>query len=271
MTLTPSTRRPAALVTGGSGGIGLELARCLARDHHEIVVVARREAALAAAAAELRTAGARGVMTVPADLARPDEVERLLTTLHASGLDITILVNNAGFGAAGPFTATPLEDELAMIQLNIATVTHLTRRLLPPMCQRRSGRILNVASTAAFQPGPFMAVYYATKAYVLSFSQALAEELRDSGVTVTALCPGPTATGFAARARLGSTRLFRRGVVMGAAAVAEAGYAGMLRGDRIVVPGTANKLAAQASRLAPRELMTRITRRLNERRSPPGD
>src|SRR6476469_8717390 len=121
-----------------------------------------------------------------------------------------------------------------MIQVNIAALTHLTKLFLPAMIKRQSGRILNVASTAAFQPGPFMAVYYATKAYVLSFSQALAEELRDSGVTVTALCPGPTATGFAARARLGTTRLFRRGVVMGAVTVAEAGYAGMLRGDRIV-------------------------------------
>ena len=155
-------------MTGGSGGIGLELARCLARDHQEIVIVARREAGLAAAAAELRSAGARGVTTVPADLSRPEEIERLLATLDASALDITILINNAGFGAAGAFAATSLEDQLAMIQTNIAAVTHLTHRLLPPMQRRRAGRILNVASTAAFQPGPFMAVYYASKAYVLS-------------------------------------------------------------------------------------------------------
>jgi Short-chain dehydrogenases of various substrate specificities len=154
-----------------------------------------------------------------------------------------------------------------MIQTNIAAVTHLTKQLLPAMLTRRSGRILNVASTAAFQPGPFMAVYYATKAYVLSFSQALAEELRDSGVTVTALCPGPTVTGFAARAGMVETRMFARNLTMSAAAVAKAGYTGMLRGDRVVVPGAGNRLVAQASRLAPRALVTRISRRLNEGRS----
>ena len=267
MTASQEPRRSAALITGGSGGIGLELARCLARDHHELVIVARREAGLAAAAAELRSAGASGVTTVPADLARPEEVERLLATLHASAFDIGILVNNAGFGTAGAFARTPLDDELAMIQTNVAALTHLTKKLLPAMLRRHSGRILNVASTAAFQPGPFMAVYYATKAYVLSFSQALAEELRDSGVTVTALCPGPTATSFAARAGMEETRLFARNITMSAAAVAKDGYAGMLRGDRLVVPGAGNKLVAQASRLAPRALVTRISRRLNEGRS----
>ena len=271
MTSSQGLRRPAALVTGGSGGIGLELARCLARDHHEIVIVARREAGLAAAAAELRAAGAHGVTTVPADLSRPEEVERLCATLDASAFDITILMNNAGFGAAGAFAGISLADQLGMIQTNIAALTQLTHRLLPPMQSRRSGRILNVASTAAFQPGPFMAVYYASKAYVLSLSQALAEELRGSGVTVTVLCPGPTATGFSSRARLGATRMFRRGVVMSARDVAEAGYDGMMRGDRIVVPGAANKFVAQANRLAPRALMTRITRRLNEGRAPPAD
>lgn len=268
MTSSQVRRRPAALVTGGSGGIGLELARCLARDRQEVVIVARREAGLAAAAAELRAAGARGVTTVPADLSRPEEIERLFATLDASAFDITILINNAGFGAAGAFTDRSLDDQLGMIQTNITALTHLTHRLLPPMLSRHSGRILNVASTAAFQPGPFMAVYYASKAYVLSFSEALAEELRGSGVTVTTLCPGPTPTGFSARARLGATRAFR-GVVTTAGAVAEAGYAGMMRGDRIVVPGAANKILAQANRLAPRALMTRIMRGLNERRAPP--
>jgi len=258
-------------VTGGSSGIGLELARCLAHDHYEIVIVARREAGLAAAAAELRTAGARGVTAIPADLSDPEAIERLLATLDASAFDVTTLVNNAGFGAAGAFADLPLATQLGMIQTNIAALTHLTHRLLPGMRLRHSGRILNVASTAAFQPGPFMAVYYASKAFVLSFSEALAEELRGSGVTVTTLCPGPTATGFAARARLGATRMFRRGVAMSAVTVAEAGYAAMLRGDRIVVPGAGNKLVAQANRLAPRGLMTRVMRRLNERRAPRGD
>ncbi|HJP58167.1 MAG TPA: SDR family oxidoreductase [Gemmatimonadales bacterium] len=269
MTIPPPARRPAALVTGGSSGIGMALARCLARDGHELVIVARREPALAAAAAELRALGARGVTTIPADLSRREEIQRLLATLHASGLDITILVNNAGFGMSGPFAECRLDDALELIDTNVSALTHLTRALLPAMCRLGQGRILNVASTAAFQPGPFMAVYYASKAYVLSFSEAIAEELRGTGVTVTTLCPGPTATGFAERAAVGETRLFRRGVVLSAAQVAEAGYRAMLHGEGLVVPGAGNRLMTRAGRLAPRALVTRVMRRLNEHRSPP--
>ncbi len=269
VTISPPARRAAALVTGGSSGIGLALARCLARDRHELVIVARREPALAAAAAELRDLGAAGVTTIPADLSRREEIQRLLATLHASALDITMLVNNAGFGISGPFADARLDQALELIDTNVTALTHLTRALLPPMCRLGAGRILNVASTAAFQPGPFMAVYYASKAYVLSFSEAIAEELRGTGVTVTTLCPGPTATGFAARAAVGESRLFRRGVVLSAAQVAEAGYHGMLKGERLVVPGAGNRLITQAGRLAPRGLVTRVMRRLNEHRSPP--
>ncbi len=259
--------RPGALGTGASSGIGLDLARCLARSGSDLVIVARREAPLAAAAAELQAIGAPSVTSIPADLARPDERRRLLDTLHRSAIHLGVLVNNAGFGGGGAFAETKLADELAMIELNVAAPTELTKALLPAMLARRAGRILNVASVAAFQPGPYMSVYYATKAYVLSWSEALAEELDGSGVTVTTLCPGPTATGFAARARMRAARFLGREPMMSAAAVARAGYEGMLRGERLVVPGATNRLAVTASRLLPRGLVTRLGRRLNEGRS----
>jgi short-subunit dehydrogenase len=153
-----------------------------------------------------------------------------------------------------------------MIQVNVVALTHLTKLLLPPMVARRRGRVLNVASTAAFQPGPLMAVYYATKAYVLSFSEAIADELRDSGVTVTALCPGPTETGFAAVADMSATRLFNIAKPMSSAEVARAGYEGMNRGRRIVIPGIKNKLLTQSIRVSPRRMVTTIVRKLQESR-----
>src|SRR5206468_12638550 len=177
---------------------------------------------------------------------------------------IEVLVNNAGFGLGGEFAETEVTRELEMIQVNIAALTHLTKLFLPAMIRRRSGRILNVASTAAFQPGPLMAVYYATKAYVLSFSEAIADELRDSGVTVTALCPGPTDTGFAVAARLESSRLFNMAKPMSSAAVARVGYEAMKRGKRVVIPGMRNKLLAQSIRVTPRRMVTTFVRKLQE-------
>jgi uncharacterized protein len=174
-----------------------------------------------------------------------------------------ILVNNAGFGLHGAFAETPLEREQQMMQLNVAAVVTLTKLCLPSMLERRHGRILNVASVAGFLPGPGMAVYYATKAFVISFSEAIAEELRDTGVTVTALCPGPTRSRFAETARMEKSRLFTS-VVMEAAPVAEAGYRGLMRGTRIVVPGVQNKIVPLALRAAPRRLATIISRRTTE-------
>jgi len=180
-----------------------------------------------------------------------------------------VLVNNAGFGLRGAFVVIDLRQQLKMIQVNVTALTHLTGLLLPGMLARRRGRVLNVASTAAFQPGPLMAVYYATKAYVLSFSEALANETSGSGVSVTALCPGPTETDFRRRAGMENTRLFRAGV-MDAAAVARIGYQGMKRGARVVVPGWRNKLLAQSVRFASRAMTAQIARSLQETQSVDG-
>jgi len=180
---------------------------------------------------------------------------------------IDILVNNAGFATFGPFIAADLHAELEELQLNVVTLTHLTKKLLPGMVARRRGGVLNVASTAAFQPGPFMAIYYATKAYVLSFTEALAAELEGTGVTISVLCPGPTATGFTARAGLEGTPL-SSGVlkVMTAAEVARAGYEGFREGKTIVIPGTMNKIGAQAVRFMPRSFTTQLVKRMQEKR-----
>jgi hypothetical protein len=182
----------AVLITGGSSGIGRELARRFAADGVPLVLVARGAAELARTAAELTRTHQVDVTTIAADLSVPAEIERIVERIRAGGIEVEVLVNNAGFGGGGPFARSRLADDLGMIAVNVSAVTHLTRLLLPAMLERGHGRILNVGSTAGFQPGPFMAVYYATKAYLLSFSEALAEELAGTGVTVTTLCPGPT-------------------------------------------------------------------------------
>jgi short-subunit dehydrogenase len=254
---SPAGRGRTALVTGASGGIGYELARLCARDGYDVVLVARDGAALARAA-ETLTAGRGGAArVVAADLARPDAPREVAEALAAQGVAVDVLVNNAGIGVYGPFAASDLAAQLDLLRLNVVALTELTRRFLPGMLARRSGRILNVASTAAFLPGPLMATYYASKAYVLSFSEALAEETRGGGVTVTALCPGPTRTNFHRTAAMRDSRMLRFRLAMDAAPVALAGYRGMQRGERIVVPGRANWLMAQAVRLAPRALLTR--------------
>jgi short-subunit dehydrogenase len=178
-----------------------------------------------------------------------------------------VLVNNAGFGLGGEFADTAIQRELDMIQVNIAALTYLTKLFIPPMIKRKSGRVLNLASTAAFQPGPLMAVYYASKAYVLSFSEALAEELRNTGVTVTALCPGPTQTDFAEVAQMTNSRLFNTFGVADAADVAKYGFDAMMQGKRLAIPGIKNKIIAQANRISPRSLTTKIARILQESRN----
>src|SRR6266496_2673190 len=233
--------RQTALVTGGSGGIGLELAKVLARNGFDLVLVSRTRDSLEAAAGQIEGKYDVKVHVFAADLRRREAPEAIFDFLHNENTAIDVLVNNAGFGLGGEFAETELTRELEMIQVNIAALTHLTKLFLPAMIKRRSGRILNVASTAAFQPGPLMSVYYATKAYVLSFSEAIAEELRDSGVTVTALCPGPTQTGFASAANMEASRLFGNRVAR-SSDVARAGYDAMKRGTRVVVPGLRNKL-----------------------------
>jgi len=251
-----------ALITGASSGIGLELARLFATDGWNVVLVARSEAKLRELAASL---GVTATVIV-ADLAEAGAPQRIADELRAKSIHIDALVNNAGLGLAGAFVETDLRKELEMIQVNVVALTHLTKLLLPAMVARRSGRILNVASTAAFQPGPLMAVYYATKAYVLSFSEAIADELRDSGVTVTTLCPGPTATGFAGVAGMDQTRLFTLMKPMSSAEVAKKGYEAMKRGRRVVVTGMMNRLLVQSIRISPRRMVTMIVRKLQESR-----
>jgi short-subunit dehydrogenase len=254
-----------ALITGASSGIGLELARLFAGDGHDVVLVARTEAKLRDVASRLEKEHGIRATVIAADLARPDAAQAIVDTIRKGDLSIDALVNNAGYGVIGPFVETDLKAELEMIQVNIVALTQLTKLLLPSMVARKSGRILNVASTAAFQPGPLMAVYYATKAYVLSFSEAIADELRDSGVTVTALCPGPTDTGFAAAADATTTRLFTVTRPMDPVLVARKGYEGMKRGRRVVVPGLKNLLLAESVRFTPRRIVTVIVRKLQER------
>ena len=248
--------RQTALITGASSGIGADFARLFAREGYDLVLVARNEG-------RMRELGLPATI-IAADLSDPAAPRHIVDELRAKSIDVDVLVNNAGVGLTGAFVETDLRKELEMIQVNIVALTELAKLLLPGMITRRRGRILNVASTAAFQPGPLMAVYYATKAYVLSFSEAIAEELRDSGVTVTALCPGPTETGFAAAANAGATRLFNMTKPATSAGVARAGYEAMKRGRRVVIPGAKNKLLAQSVRVSPRRLVTKIVRKMQE-------
>ncbi len=252
----PPAGRKRAVVTGATTGIGYELARLLAADGHDLTIVARSTQALERVAGELAERHGVAVSPISMDLSLPGAPSELFASL--SGRPIEVLVNNAGFGTYGPFAEADLEATLGMIRLNVEALTHLTRLVLPGMIEEGRGRILNVASTAAFQAGPLMAVYYATKAYVLHFTEALAEELRDAQVTVTVLCPGPTSTAFQERADMEDSGLMRYLGVMDAETVAEAGYRGMRRGRRIVIPGLMNRLTPLSVRLAPRMLVTRL-------------
>jgi len=258
--------RQTALITGGSGGIGLELAKVLARNGFDLALVARTRETLEAAAGQIEGKYDVKVHVFAADLRRREAPEAIFDFLRSEAIPIEILVNNAGFGLSGEFAETDVTRELEMIQVNIAALTHLTKLFLPAMIKARSGRVLNVASTAAFQPGPLMAVYYATKAHVLSFSEALAEELRHSGVTVTALCPGPTRTDFATSAHVTNSRLFTLFGAADAADVAQYGFRAMMEGTRVAIPGIRNKIVAQANRFAPRAITAKIARILQENR-----
>lgn len=274
-----TARRPVAVVTGASGGIGLELARLLRRDGFELVMVARDEGRLRAAASAIGAVDAR---LIALDLADPGAVDALTAryaelfpgapnaTGAAGDAAPDVLVNNAGFGEWGAFAESDPEAMRGMMALNMTALTGLTRAWLPAMIRRRGGRVMNVASVAAFGPGPMMAVYYATKAYVLSLSDALSEELRASGspVTVTALCPGPTRTGFQTRAGMGFSRL-AGGADQGPAAVAEAGHRAMMSGRRTAIPGLKNRMLALLARLMPRALTARMVMAMQAGRKPP--
>jgi short-subunit dehydrogenase len=249
------TRRSLALVTGASSGIGADLARELARGGHDLVLAARRVEPMTALAGELATYGATATV-IAADLAQPGAADRLAGELASRGLAVDVLINSAGLGANGPFVESDPARNAEMLQVNVVALTELTRLLLPGMVARRRGRVMLVASTAGFQPGPQMAVYCATKAYVLHFGEAIAYELRGSGVTVTTVCPGATATSFSQVAKAGNTGLFKSRLipVMTSARVARDAYRALEAGRRVAIIGAYNKLVAFSGRLSPRLL-----------------
>jgi hypothetical protein len=251
-----------ALITGASSGIGLELAKLFARNRHDLVLVARGAGRLTRVADELQRQFSISAKTVALDLSAAPAPQFLFDQMQREGIAIDILVNNAGYAVFGEFIKNPTEEELGQIHLNITALTRLTKLFAGPMLERGSGKILNVASTAGFQPGPLMAVYYATKAYVISFSEALANELRGTGVTVTCLCPGVTDTGFQGRAGTENTLLFRALRPMAAKTVARDGYRGMMAGKTLVISGFRNWLLAESLRISPRKLVTAVSRKL---------
>jgi uncharacterized protein len=255
--------RPVALVTGASSGIGAQLAREAAKDGHDLVLVARRREPMQALAAELHAAGTE-ITVISTDLGEPGSAAELMKIIEDRGLVIDTLINNAGLGDSGRFDQTDPQKIAAMLQVNVVAVTELTRLVLPQMVARRRGKIMLVASTAAFQPGPGMAVYYATKAYVLSFGRAIGYELRRTGVTVTTICPGATATEFAQTAQMEGSILFSGPLpVTTAAEVARRAYAALKAGRPLLVVGFLNNIIAMSTRFMPTAVLLAIARRLN--------
>lgn len=257
-----STTQKTALITGASSGIGKALAREFAKDGYDLVLAARGVAAMQALADELQQRHKITVTVIGADLETHDGAQKLHADVKARHITVSALANNAGYGTFGEFRDAPLEPALAMMQLNMNTVVALTRLFMPDLIASR-GKVLNVASTAAFQPGPYMAVYYATKAFVLSFSEAIAAELAPHGVTVTTLCPGPTASGFQDKAAMGDSGLVKGKQLPTAQAVAASGYRALRRGQRVHIPGCRNWTLAQSVRFTPRRLVTAMVQRMS--------
>jgi short-subunit dehydrogenase len=251
-----------ALITGASAGIGRDLAHQFAADGYDLVLVARRAAALEELAAEVTRAHRVKATAIPADLAQPGGARQILDAVTRSGIVVDVVVNNAGIGMRGTVAQLPVERQLEIIQVNVTALTELTRLFLPGMLERNRGGVLNVGSTAGFQPGPYMAVYYATKAYVVSFTEALAEEVVGTALRISCLAPGPTVTEFAKAADMTATRLFR-GPTMSSSDVARIGYAGWKRGKLLVVAGLSNRLGVLLVRIAPRSMVRRLVKRLN--------
>jgi uncharacterized protein len=250
-----------ALITGATAGIGYELAKLFAADHFNLALVARDEARLKKVAAELQSTHHIEAIVLPKDLSNTAAPREIFDALHDT--PVSVLINNAGFGSQGAFAVEKLELSLSMMHVNMDALVQLTQLFLQPMFKRKSGRILNVASTAGFQPGPFTNIYYATKAFVFSFSVALAEELAGTGITVTTLCPGFTKTEFHERA--GFQRSSKWLSMMSAQEVAQIGYRGLMNDKRVVIPGLRNKLTAAVSRRLPATFTARIVRRMNAR------
>jgi len=262
-----SVRAKTALITGASGGIGLELARLCARDGANVILVARRASELARLSADLHDE--HGIMAVSyvKDLSKPNAAAELAEQIHRPDNELNqveILINNAGVGDYGPFVDSSVGRQSAMCQLNMTALVELTHLFLPGMIERGWGRVMNVASTAAFQPGPLMSVYYASKAFILHFSEAIANELEGSGVFVTALCPGPTATGFMTEANMDGSGLTKKLPLMDPVEVARLGYKGMLKGKPVVVTGLRNRLVASTVGFLPRGAVTRVSRYIQD-------
>jgi short-subunit dehydrogenase len=256
-----------ALVTGASTGIGYELAKLLAQDGYNLILVSRDQAKLVKVAAELEASHQCRAAVLAKDLTVAGTPDEIFEMLQQNSIQLDVLVNNAGFGGLGPFHRMDMQKVLDMIQLNVTALVHLTRLVVPDMVARGKGYILNIASTAAFQPGPYMAVYYATKAFVVSFSEAVESELKGTGVSVTTLCPGPTKTEFHARAGMQHSRLGKSFFIMEAGPVARIGYDAMLARKRTVIAGVKNRmLAFVASRLVPKKLLLGTVASLNKNR-----
>lgn len=251
------------LVTGASSGIGLELAKCFAAEKSNLILTARSTDALEKLAAELRGQFQIQTHVITADLAKSESPQQIFDAVNRAGLTVDVLVNNAGFGLHGRFAELPLRRQMEMIQINVAALTELAGLFLPDMIARRRGGVLNVGSVAGFLPGPNMAIYYASKAFVLSFSEALREELRGTGVTVTDLCPGPVETNFSQVAR-SHRRRKTRAKKMSAAAAARIGHAEFRAGKLISIPGGSNKLLAALASTLPRRLLTRLVNYYNQ-------
>jgi short-subunit dehydrogenase len=251
-----------ALVTGASTGIGVDLAECFARDGYDVILTARSKTALNTVAARLSAAFGVKATAFAVDLSAQGGGMRLAGAIDAAGLTVDVLVNNAGFGQAGAFAGSQSEPQLGMIDLNDRALVELTHIYWPAMLEQRSGGILNVASIAAFVPGPLMAVYYASKAFVLSFSEALWEEARGTGVHVSCLCPGPTKSKFRERAGTGATRLGQTAPVMDSMPVAEAGYAGFRRNQRVVITGKGNHRTVRMVPFLPRTMVLKMVRNI---------
>lgn len=253
-----------ALITGASAGLGTEFAWLFAKAGHDVVLVARRREKLEALAEQIQTKHKVTATVIAEDLTDSAAPARIFAAVEEKKIAIEFLVNNAGFGTSGYFAKSDPKRELEMIQVNVTALVDLTHLFLPAMISRKSGRILNIGSTAGFQPGPGMAGYYATKAFVNSFTEALAFELRGTGVTATVSCPGATVTEFADVANVGGSGLFTSGSVMGAREVAEHGFDAMMNGDAISVVGLKNKLGALSVKFAPRAVVIWIAARLNK-------
>lgn len=251
-----------ALITGASTGLGADFAKILAGQRINLILVSRNKERLQELSHKLTKAHNVTCHVIATDLAEPGSAKKLIEEVNSRKLQVDILINNAGYGLWGPFAESDFSEMSGMIQLNVNTLTELSRLVLPNMIANKSGRILNVASTAAFQPGPWMGVYYATKAYVLSFGEALAEELKGSGVSVTTLCPGPTKTEFFDRAKVGNVRL-RKFLFADSMACAKNGIDAMFQGRAVVVDGVMNWVVTLTARILPRATMRRVAGLIN--------